>query len=97
MRVLIIEDEPAYVDALTVALEREGYVERIRGKGTFVREPRVELSVAWHLLGFTEDLRRVAETYLRPEFASTAVVSNATQLESRGDTVASLGLKVEQL
>ncbi len=25
MRVLIIEDEPAYVDALTVALEREGY------------------------------------------------------------------------
>ena len=25
MRVLIVEDEPAYVDALTVALEREGY------------------------------------------------------------------------
>lgn len=40
------------------ALEREGYVERIRGKGTFVREPRVELSVAWHLLGFTEDMVR---------------------------------------
>jgi len=25
MRILIVEDEPAYVDALTVALEREGY------------------------------------------------------------------------
>ncbi|MEN8235732.1 MAG: response regulator transcription factor, partial [Actinomycetota bacterium] len=25
MRVLIVEDEPAYVDALTVSLEREGY------------------------------------------------------------------------
>ena len=25
MRILIVEDEPAYVDALTVAFEREGY------------------------------------------------------------------------
>lgn len=44
------------------ALERDGYVERIRGKGTFVREPRVPMSVAWRLLGFSEDMRRKGHT-----------------------------------
>jgi GntR family transcriptional regulator len=39
-------------------LEKEGWVSRIRGKGTFVSEGKVPLSVAWQLLGFTEDMRR---------------------------------------
>jgi len=39
-------------------LEREGWITRIRGKGTFVTEARVPLSVAWQLLGFTEDMKR---------------------------------------
>ncbi|TDG14156.1 peptidase M16 [Seongchinamella unica] len=43
------------------------------------------------------DLRRVAETYLRPELASTAVVSNSAQLETSGELVEALGLQVESL
>ncbi|RLQ23219.1 peptidase M16 [Seongchinamella sediminis] len=43
------------------------------------------------------DLRRVAETYLRPELASTAVVSNRSQLDSSGDLVAALALEVQTL
>ena len=39
-------------------LEREGWITRIRGKGTFVTESKVPLSVAWQLLGFTEDMKR---------------------------------------
>lgn len=39
-------------------LENEGWVERKRGKGTFISEPKISLSVAWQLLGFSEDMRR---------------------------------------
>ncbi|KAA1193264.1 peptidase M16 [Pseudohalioglobus sediminis] len=44
-----------------------------------------------------EDLRRVGETYLRPERASTAVVSNTSTLDNNATLVAELGLKVEML
>lgn len=39
-------------------LEKEGRVKRIHGKGTFVSEPKVPLSVAYKLLGFSEDMTR---------------------------------------
>lgn len=39
-------------------LESEGWVKRVQGKGTFVSEHRIPLSVAWYLLGFSEDMRR---------------------------------------
>jgi Zn-dependent M16 (insulinase) family peptidase len=40
-----------------------------------------------------DDLKRVTETYLRPDTASTAVITNAATLEQRGD----LGLDVVNL
>ena len=40
-----------------------------------------------------DDLKRVTETYLRPDKASTAVITNAATLEQRGD----LGLDVVNL
>jgi GntR family transcriptional regulator len=40
------------------ALEREGWIVRQRGKRTFISEPKLPLSVAWHLIGFSEDLQR---------------------------------------
>jgi GntR family transcriptional regulator len=39
-------------------LEKEGRVKRIHGRGTFVSEPKVPLSVAYKLLGFSEDMTR---------------------------------------
>jgi Zn-dependent M16 (insulinase) family peptidase len=44
-----------------------------------------------------EDLRRVTETYLQPERASIAIVTNQTGLDSSGDVVAELGLTVQEL
>jgi Zn-dependent M16 (insulinase) family peptidase len=44
-----------------------------------------------------EDLRRVTETYLQPEHASIAIVTNQTGLDSAGDVVAELGLTVQEL
>lgn len=44
-----------------------------------------------------EDLRRVAETWLRPERASTAVITSRKQLEALGDWVAEQGLEVREL
>ncbi len=44
-----------------------------------------------------EDLRRVAETYLKPELASTAVVSYSAQLEATAELRDSLDLRVEEL
>ncbi|MEP5568924.1 MAG: insulinase family protein [Halioglobus sp.] len=44
-----------------------------------------------------EDLRRVGDTYLRPELASTAVVSNSAHLETTAQLREKLDLKVQQL
>ena len=43
------------------------------------------------------DLRRVTETYLKPELASTAVVTNAGQLEATASLRDELSLTVEEL
>lgn len=44
-----------------------------------------------------DDLRRVAETYLKPELASTAVISNSSQLKALPDLAEHLDLTVEEL
>ncbi len=44
-----------------------------------------------------EDLRRVTETYLRPELASTAVITNASQLDATATLREDLGLVVQEL
>ncbi len=44
-----------------------------------------------------EDLQRVTETYLRPELASTAVVTNAGGRDANAELVERLGLQVEEL
>ncbi len=44
-----------------------------------------------------EDLRRVAETYLRPEAASVAVVTSQAGLDAAGGLVEELGLRIEEL
>jgi Zn-dependent M16 (insulinase) family peptidase len=44
-----------------------------------------------------DDLRRVTETYLQPERASVAIVTNQTGLDSAGDVVAELGLVVHEV
>jgi hypothetical protein len=44
-----------------------------------------------------DDLRRVTETYLQPELASTAVVTNNSQLEATAALREELGLQVQEL
>ena len=44
-----------------------------------------------------DDLRRVGDTYLKPELASTAVVSNSAQLDATAKLRETLGLDVQQL
>jgi Zn-dependent M16 (insulinase) family peptidase len=44
-----------------------------------------------------DDLRRVTETYLKPELASTALVTNAGQLEATASLREKLNLSVEEL
>ena len=44
-----------------------------------------------------DDLRRVSETYLRPELASTAVITSPAQLDSTRDLREALSLSVEEL
>ena len=44
-----------------------------------------------------EDLRRVADTYLRPELASTAVITNNSKLEATSALREKLGLAVQEL
>jgi len=44
-----------------------------------------------------DDLRRVTDTYLRPELASTAVISNSSQLNALPDLAERLDLTVEEL
>ena len=44
-----------------------------------------------------DDLRRVTETYLKPELASTAILTSAAQREKTGALRERLGLTVEEL
>ncbi|MEE4191014.1 MAG: insulinase family protein [Halieaceae bacterium] len=44
-----------------------------------------------------DDLRRVTETYLRPEHASVAVITSQSGLDAAGGLVEELGLVVEEL
>ncbi|MEH6636425.1 MAG: insulinase family protein [Halioglobus sp.] len=44
-----------------------------------------------------DDLRRVTETYLRPELASTAVVTNSSQLDSTAALREELDLTIQEL
>jgi Zn-dependent M16 (insulinase) family peptidase len=44
-----------------------------------------------------DDLRRVSETYLKPELASTAVITSAAQLDSTADLRDAMALSVEEL
>ena len=44
-----------------------------------------------------EDLNRVTQTYLRPELASTAVVTNSARLDEAGALRESLGLQLQEL
>jgi Zn-dependent M16 (insulinase) family peptidase len=44
-----------------------------------------------------DDLRRVTSTYLRPELASTAIITNSSQLDATAALREELGLTVEEL
>ena len=44
-----------------------------------------------------EDLHRVTGHYLRPELASTAVITNASQLDATAALREELGLQLEEL
>ena len=44
-----------------------------------------------------DDLQRVAATYLQPEMASTAVVTNSGQVDATADLRAELGMTLEEL
>jgi Zn-dependent M16 (insulinase) family peptidase len=44
-----------------------------------------------------DDLRRVTATYLRPELASTAVITNPSRAEAAADLREELGMSVEEL
>jgi Zn-dependent M16 (insulinase) family peptidase len=51
-----------------------------------------------HILAVSlDDLRRVTETYLQPELASTAVVTNSTQLDGTASLREELNLTVREL
>jgi GntR family transcriptional regulator len=64
-------------------LVREGHLQRVRGKGTFVAESRVESHL--HLASFTEDMRR------RGHEPSTRVI-DAAPLPAPPEVVEGLGL-----
>ena len=44
-----------------------------------------------------DDLRRVTETYLRPELASTAIITGHANLEATAAVREALGLEVQEL
>ena len=44
-----------------------------------------------------DDLRRVVDTYLKPELASTAVITSSGQLETTAALREELGLSVQEL
>ncbi|MEQ9462389.1 MAG: insulinase family protein [Haliea sp.] len=72
---------------------RQHFYQRMFGRSHEQREAfrRAILDVS------LEDLRQVAQRYLDPALASTAVVTSRKQYESLGSAVAELGLQVEVL
>ena len=60
----------------------------------FGRTPEIRRDYRTRVLNVTlEDLNRVASIYLKPELACTAVISNASTVDKKGD----LGLEVISL
>ncbi|MEN8235366.1 MAG: response regulator, partial [Actinomycetota bacterium] len=93
MRVLIVEDEPAYVDALSVSLEREGYepVAAFDGRaaiGSFLDEAPdlVLLDLMLPELSGLDVLRRI-----RSESMVPVIVLSAKDAESDIVTALELG------
>jgi len=93
MRVLIVEDEPAYVDALTVALEREGYdvaaaIDGREAVTSFLSETPdiVLLDLMLPGLSGLDVLRRV-----RTESSTPVIVLSAKDAESDIVTALELG------
>ncbi|MAL96723.1 MAG: peptidase M16 [Haliea sp.] len=72
---------------------RQDFHNRLYGRDHAQREAfrRAVLSVT------LEDLLRVADTWLKPERASTAVVTSRKQLESLGSWVSEQGLEIREL
>lgn len=93
MRILIVEDEPAYVDALTVALEREGYESSAVFDGrsavvSFLSDPPdlVLLDLMLPEMSGLDVLRR-----MRQESAVPVIVLSAKDAESDIVTALELG------
>lgn len=93
MRILIVEDEPAYVDALTVALEREGYESSavIDGRSavvSFISDPPdlVLLDLMLPEMSGLDVLRRIREESTVP-----VIVLSAKDAESDIVTALELG------
>lgn len=93
MRILIVEDEPAYVDALSVALEREGYESTAVFDGrsavvSFVNDPPdlVLLDLMLPAMSGLDVLRRIREQSTAP-----VIVLSAKDAESDIVTALELG------
>jgi len=61
------------------ALEREGHVQRIHGRGTFVTEAKVPLTVAWKLTGFTDEMERLGHV-VNTEILGTELVPASAEV-----------------
>ena len=93
MRVLIVEDEPAYVDALSVALEREGFdvsasADGRAGVGAFLEDAPdiVLLDLMLPEMSGLDVLRRI-----RAEASTPVIVLSAKDAESDIVTALELG------
>lgn len=70
------------------SLAREGYAEQIRGRGFFVKEPAIPLSMAWLLVGFSDHMRRhghVVDTTIVSTGVIECPLSTAERLEIEVD------------
>ncbi len=66
-------------------LQREGWLEKHQGKGTFVSRPTIPLSMAWRLVGFSEDMARKG-------FRVTSKVNDARLITPNREVAKSLDL-----